>query len=247
MMTEQIVYSKDGAVGSLRFNRPEKKNAITVAMYEALVEALDDADRDDDVRVVGIFGGDVFTAGNDLGDFLNSGTFNEQHPTLHFLRTIADFRKPLIAGVKGPAVGIGTTLLMHCDAVVAGNSARFSLPFTKLGLVPEAGSSLLLPLIAGRMRASWYLLSGEQFGAQQALEMGLVTRVTQDEDVDGAVAIMCGELAELPRNSVVNTKRLMKARFKEMVHAAMDEEVKSFIPALQSDEARAVFMKFLQR
>jgi enoyl-CoA hydratase/carnithine racemase len=246
-MSDHITYSKDGAVASIRFNRPEKKNAITVAMYQAMVDALADARASEEVRAVGIFGRDVFTAGNDIADFVMAGAFDEHHPVLRFLQAIRDFPKPVIAGVKGPAVGIGTTLLMHCDAVVAGTSARFSLPFTKLGLVPEAGSSLLLPLIAGRMRASWYLLSGEQFGAQAAFDMGLVTRVTEDGDVDGAVAIMCGELAELPPNSIVNTKRLLKARFADLVAVAMNEEVELFAKALQSDEARAAFMKFLQR
>ncbi|HET9030212.1 MAG TPA: enoyl-CoA hydratase-related protein [Candidatus Aquilonibacter sp.] len=246
-MSEEIVYTKDGAVASLRFNRPEKKNAITGAMYRSLTEALRDADASDDVRAVGIFGSDVFTAGNDIGDFLMGGAFNENHPALQFLLTIRDFSKPVIAGVKGAAVGIGTTLLMHCDAVVAGTSARFSMPFTKLGLLPEAGSSLLFPLIAGRMRASWYLLSGEQFGAQQALEMGMVSRVTEDADVDGAVAIMCGELAELPANAVRTTKRLLKAPAAKMVAEVMDEEARLFAAALQSDEARAAFMKFMQR
>lgn len=246
-MNEHVVYSKDGAVASIRLNRPEKKNAITVAMYEAMVEALADADQSDEIRTVGIFGGDVFSAGNDIADFLNAGELGMEQRVMPFLRAIRDFRKPLIAGVKGAAVGIGTTLLMHCDAVVAGMSARFSLPFTKLGVVPEAGSSALFPLIAGRMRASWYLLSGEQFGAQQALDMGLATRVTQDDDVDAAVAIMCGELAELPPNSVLTTKRLLKASFGDVVAKAMDEEFRAFAGALQSDEARAAFMKFLKR
>lgn len=247
-MSEQIIYSRDGAVASIRFNRPEKKNAITLAMYDAMASAFEDADRDEEIRAVGLFGGDAFTAGNDIADFLAGGAFaSADHPALRFLRVIRDFRKPVIAGVKGVAIGIGTTLLMHCDAVVAGNSARFSMPFTKLGVVPEAGASALFPLIAGPMRASWYLLSGEQFGAQQAFEMGLVTRVTEDEDVDGAVAIMCGELAELPKNSVMTTKRLLKARFTEIVAAAMDDEARNFAAALQSDEARAAFMKFLQR
>ena len=246
-MSEQIIYSKDGAVASIRFNRPEKKNAISVAMYQAMIDALADADASDEVRAVGIFGGDVFTAGNDIADFVASGNFDQNHPVLQFLHAIRDFRKPIVAAVKGPAIGIGTTLLMHCDAVVAGASARFSLPFTKLGLVPEAGSSVLFPLIAGRMRASWYLLSGEQFGAQQALEMGLITRITADEDVDGAVAMMCGELAELPATSVRNTKQLLKAPFASLVSSAMNEEVRLFAAALQSDEARMALMKFLQR
>ncbi len=241
-----VVYSDDGAVASIRFNRPEKKNAITLAMYAAMASALEDADRNDDIRVVGLFGGDVFTAGNDIGDFLAGGEFGSaDHPALRFLRAIREFRKPIVAGVKGAAIGIGTTLLMHCDAVVAGKSARFSMPFTKLGIVPEGGASALFALIAGRMRASWYLLSGEQFGAQQAFEMGFVTRVTDDDDVDAAVAMMCGELAELPKNSVMTTKRLLKARFTDIVVAAMNDEAHDFAAALQSDEARASFMKFL--
>ncbi len=246
-MNERIIYSSDGAIASIRFNRPEKKNAITLAMYDAMASALEDADRNDEIRVVGLFGGDAFTAGNDIADFVSGGAFSGDHPALRFLRVIRDFRKPIVAGVRGVAIGIGTTLLMHCDAVVAGTSARFSMPFTKLGVVPEAGASALFPLIAGRMRASWYLLSGEQFGAQQAFDMGLVTRVTEDDDVDGAVAIMCGELAEIPKNSVMTTKRLLKARFADIVATAMDEEAKSFGAALQSDEARSAFMKFLQR
>ena len=139
MMSEQIIYSKDGAVASIRFNRPGEKNAITVAMYQALVDALDDAASDDAVRAVGLFGGHVFTAGNDLGDFLAAGgaATDGDLPVIKLLRALVAFPKPLLAGVKGVAIGIGTTLLMHCDAVVAGRSARFALPFVRLGLVPE--------------------------------------------------------------------------------------------------------------
>ena len=248
-MSEQIIYGKDGAVASIRFNRPEKKNAITVAMYQALVDALDDASRDDAVRAVGLFGGDTFTAGNDLGDFLSAGAGADHGdlPVIKLLRALIAFPKPLLAGVKGAAIGIGTTMLMHCDAVGAGRSARFGLPFARLGLVPEAGSSVLFPLIAGRTRASWLMLSGEQFGADEAKEMGLVTRVADDGDVDGAVAMMCGALAELPPKALANTKRLLKARFADLVDRALEEELTAFAAALQSDEARAAFMKFLAR
>lgn len=246
-MSEQIIYSKDGAVASIRFNRPEKKNAITSAMYRAMVDALADAGSDPNVRIVGIFGGDVFTAGNDIADFLTAGALSEELPVVQLLRALVAFPKPILAGVKGIAIGIGTTLLMHCDAVVAGRSARFALPFVKLGLVPEAASSVLFPLIAGRMRASWLMLSGEQFGADEAKELGLLTRVTDDADVDGAVAMMCGILAELPPNALVTTKRLLKARFSEMVDRAMAEELVAFVAALHSDEARAAFMKFMKR
>jgi enoyl-CoA hydratase/carnithine racemase len=246
-MSDDLLYTKDGAIATIRFNRPEKKNALTVAMYAAMVEALDDARNDDVVRAVAILGGDVFTAGNDIGDFIAAGGISEDLPVVRFLQEISTFSKPLIAGVKGVAIGLGTTLLMHCDAVVAGTSARFMLPFTKLGLVPEAGSSVLFPLIAGRMRASWYLLSGEQFGAEEGCDMGLVTRVVDDAEVDGAVAIMCGQLAELPVNAVAMTKRLIKARTADVVAGAIQDELRAFEAALRSDEARMAFMKFMQR
>jgi enoyl-CoA hydratase/carnithine racemase len=248
-MSEHILYSKDGAVASLRFNRPGKKNAITVAMYQALVDGLDDALRDDAIRAVGIYGGDVFTAGNDLGDFLAAGAQNhsEDLPVIKLIRAMNAFPKPLLAGVKGVAIGFGTTMLMHCDAVVAGRSARFALPFVRLGLVPEAGSSVLFPLIAGRTRASWLMLSGEQFGADEAHRIGLATHVTDDADVDGAVAAMCGALAELPPKAIASTKRLLKSGFADLVDRAVSDETAAFGTALQSDEARAAFMKFLAR
>jgi enoyl-CoA hydratase/carnithine racemase len=248
-MSEQILYSKDGAIASLRFNRPEKKNAITVAMYQALLDGLNDAARDDAIRAVGIFGGEVFTAGNDLGDFLAAGAQNhgEELPVIKLIRAMIAFPKPLLAGVKGVAIGFGTTMLMHCDAVVAGRSARFALPFARLGLVPEAGSSVIFPLIAGRMRASWLMLSGEQFGAEEAHHIGLVTRVTDDADVDGAVTTMCGALAELPPKAIASTKRLLKARFADLVERAVSDETAAFGAALQAEEARAAFTKFLAR
>jgi enoyl-CoA hydratase/carnithine racemase len=248
-MSEQILYSKDGAVASLRFNRPEKKNAITVAMYQALLDGLNDAANDDAIRAVGIFGGDVFTAGNDLGDFLAAGAQNhgEELPVIKLIRAMIAFPKPLLAGVKGVAIGFGTTMLMHCDAVVAGRSARFALPFARLGLVPEAGSSVIFPLIAGRTRASWLMLSGEQFGADEAYRIGLATHVADDAGVDGAVTTMCSALAELPPKAIASTKRLLKARFADLVDRAVSDETAAFGAALQSDEARAAFMKFLTR
>jgi enoyl-CoA hydratase/carnithine racemase len=248
-MSEHIVYMKDGALASIRFNRPEKKNAITVAMYQALVDALDEAARDEAVRAVGIYGGESFTAGNDLGDFIAAGALGavEEIPVVKLIRALVAFEKPLLAGVKGAAVGIGTTMLMHCDAVVAGRSAKFALPFVKLGLVPEAGSSALLPLIAGRARASWLLLSGETFGPDTALDAGLVTKVADDADVDGAVAAMCEQLAQLPPNALATTKRLLKVQFAPLVDQAIAAELTAFLAALKSDEARAAFMKFMSR
>ncbi|MDE2481405.1 MAG: enoyl-CoA hydratase/isomerase family protein [bacterium] len=249
-MSDHIVYSKEGALASLRFNRPEKKNAITMAMYAALAAGLRDAQDDPDVRALGIFGGEAFTAGNDIAGFIAAASLGgaiEDLPVVAFLRGLAAFPKPVIAGVKGVAIGIGTTLLMHCDAVVAGESARFAMPFTKLALVPEGASSVLFPLIAGRMRASWYILSGEQFDAVTARELGLVTKVCADADVDGAVAMMCGALAELPPKALAASKRLLKAPFAQLVDAAFAAEFEAFGTALRSSEAAEAFMKFMQR
>jgi enoyl-CoA hydratase/carnithine racemase len=248
-MSDHIDYHKDGAIAVIRFNRPEKKNAITSEMYASLVAAFADAKDDDAIRVVALLGGDAFTAGNDIGDFMAaaSGGIGSDLPVVKLLYALDDFPKPIVAGVKGVAVGIGTTMLMHCDAVVAGKSARFAMPFTKLALVPEAGSSVLFPLIAGRMRASWYMLSGEQFGADVANDMGLLTKVTDDQDVDGAVALMCGILAELPPNSMRTTKSLLKAGFDGVVKHAIEKELGEFMKALRSDEARAAFIKFMSR
>ncbi len=250
-VSDHIIYTKDGAVASIRFNRPEKKNAITVAMYQAMVDALDDAKDDGGVRALGILGGEsVFTAGNDIADFLAAGSAAaspEDMAPVKFLRRISAFPKPIVAGVKGVAVGIGVTMLMHCDAVVVGRSSRFTMPFTKLGLSPEGAATFLFPLIAGRMRASWLLLSGEQFGADEALEMGFATRVLDDAEVDGAVASMCGQLAELPPNSVAGTKRLIRSAFPDFVDRVISDEVRAFTHALTSDEARAAFMKFMSR
>jgi enoyl-CoA hydratase/carnithine racemase len=248
-MSEDLTYHKDGAIGVVQFNRPEKKNAITSWMYQAFVDALADATKDDAIRCVSVLGGDIFTAGNDIGDFLQATTTGipGDLPVVKLLHALVDFPKPLIAGVKGPAIGIGTTMLMHCDAVVAGTSATFALPFAKLGLVPEAGSSLLFPLIAGRTRASWYLLSGEQFGATEAHDMGLVNRVVEDKDVDGAVSIMCGQLAEMPPNAMKATKKLLRARSRDAVSAAIKEELVEFMAALRSEEARSAFMKFMAK
>jgi enoyl-CoA hydratase/carnithine racemase len=243
-----VRFEKNGAIATFTFDRVEKKNAITLAMYDAMVSGLEDAAKDDAIRVVSVVGGEsIFTAGNDIGDFISAGAPNEKHPAVRFLYTVKDFPKPIIAGVRGAAIGIGTTLLMHCDAVVVGESSKFSMPFTKLALVPEAASSVLFPLIAGRMRASWYILSGESFGAQAAKEMGLASHVVADAEVEQTLAAMCQHIAGLPPISVMNTKKLLKAQFKALVDAAMREELVAFAAALQSDEARAAFMKFMSR
>ena len=238
-MTAEIIVSAESGVGDIRIDRPAKKNALSVAMYAAMAEALEAFDRDDGIRVAVIRGGVDFTAGNDLRDFAGasaSGDRKALDAIVEFLTRLADFSKPLVAAVRGNAVGVGTTMLLHADAVVAGTSARFRMPFTQLGLVPEAGSSLLLPLTAGRMRASWMLLAGDFFSAGEAFAAGLITSVVADDRVDDTAAAMAAKLAALPPIAVRETKRLMREAIAQDVREQMDAEIAAFAERLTSDE-----------
>ena len=178
-MIDEIEIGRDGAVLSAAFARPQKKNAITGAMYEALIDALETAERDPDIGALVLSGkGGVFTAGNDLGDFLEVATHEAgEFPAWRFVSKLAEFEKPLVAAVHGLAIGVGTTLCFHCDLVYAAPEARFQMPFVDLGLVPEAGSSLLAPQRFGRAKAAEYLMLAEPFGADEALRLGLVNAV----------------------------------------------------------------------
>jgi len=240
-MAAEIMVSADSGIGEIRIDRPAKKNALTTAMYGAMADALEGLDRDDAIRVVVIRGGNDFTAGNDLYDFMQasaSGDGSALDAIVDFLTRLCDFSKPLVAGVRGNAVGVGTTMLLHADAVVAGSSARFRLPFTQLGLVPEAGSSLLLPLVAGRMRAAWMLLAGEFFSAGEAFAAGLVTTVVADDRVDAMAGEVAAKLAALPPIALRETKRLMRDAIARDVRAQMDAEIAAFSQRLTSDEFR---------
>lgn len=250
MPDEHIVLSTGAGVGRITLSRAAKKNAITTAMYAAMADAFAEFDRDDEVRAILIGGGDDFTAGNDLQDFMMAsmgGASFHDMPVLRFLDAIAGCRKPVVAAVRGNAVGIGTTLLLHCDVVVASATARFRLPFAPLGLVPEAGSSVLLPLTVGRARAAWLLMSGEFFPATQAREMGLVTQLAEDEATDATAVEVAAKLAALPPEALLETKRLMKAPWEELVKKQMALETEAFTKRLASDEFRAAAMKLLSR
>jgi enoyl-CoA hydratase/carnithine racemase len=249
-MTEEIVATSADGIGSIRIDRGAKKNALTTAMYAAMADALDRFRNDDDVRVVVIRGGADFTAGNDLQDFMvasMSGTSFEDLPVLRFLGILRDFPKPVVTAVRGNAVGIGTTLLLHADVVIASTTARFRLPFAQLGLVPEAASTLLLPMTVGRTRASWLLIAGEFFDADEALAMGLVTKITGDLQVDALADEIAGKLAALPPTAVRETKRLMRAPFADQVETAMNAETAAFTARLVSDEFRTAVMKMMAR
>ena len=202
-MTDEISRQRSGAVLELRFNRPDRKNAITGAMYAALAEALDDAGGNEGIRVVTLSGaGGTFTAGNDLRDFQQSSPGEAERPVADFLEAISTFPKVIVAGVTGPAVGVGTTMLLHCDLVLAAPSALFSLPFVDLGLVPEAGSSLLLPRLIGRQRAAKHLILGEPFDAETALRYGLVTEIVPEDALDARVREVAERVAAKPPDAV---------------------------------------------
>lgn len=238
-MTAEIIVSAEGGVGEIRIDRPAKKNALTTAMYAAMAETLEAFDRDDGVRAVVIRGGKDFTAGNDLRDFTGasaSGDRTALDAIVEFLTRLSEFSKPLVAAVRGNAIGVGTTMLLHADAVFAGASARFRLPFAQLGLVPEAGSSLLLPLVAGRLRASWMLLAGEFFTADEAFAAGILTAVVADERVDETASAAAAKLAALPPLAVRETKRLMREAIAQDVREQMDAEFAAFAERLASEE-----------
>lgn len=249
-MSEHITSATahDGAVAVLRFARPAKRNAITVAMYEALTAALAAAVADEAVRAVVFLGADgVFTAGNDLKDFMANPPTGEDSAVFRLLQALVDCPKPLVAGVDGAAVGIGTTMLLHCDLVVASDRARFQMPFVKLGLVPEGASSVLLPARVGMQRASEWLLLGEPFGAQEAHAAGLVNAVVAPAEVEARAMAYASALADRPPEAVRLAKALLRDPQRPMVHEALAREGAVFIERLQSPEAHAAFMTFFAR
>jgi enoyl-CoA hydratase/carnithine racemase len=227
----------------IRFNRPEKMNALTKEMYAELARLLNDANGDFAIRAVVLSAeGDHFTAGNDIMDFMSSPPTSEDSTVAAFLGSLLNFTKPLIAAVKGHAVGVGTTMLLHCDVVIASDTAKFSMPFTSLGLVPEAGSSMLFPALVGYQRAAKIFLTGEEFSPEFAREIGLVAEVV--EDAESEALKIAALIAEQPPQAVLNTKALMKASKHDAVEAVMKAEFQIFSLALQSEEfADAVIKK----
>jgi enoyl-CoA hydratase/carnithine racemase len=237
----------DAGVMTITFNRLDKKNSITSSMYATMAEALAQAATDPAVRVV-VFQGheSIFSAGNDIGDFLNQPPTTQESPVFRFLRGIATFEKPLLAAVAGPAVGIGTTMLFHCDLVYAGDNAAFSMPFVNLGLCPEAASSLLAPKMFGYHRAAEALLMGEPFFAEAAQEVGLVNRVVPPTEVNGYAQAQARKLAAKPLSSLIATKRLMKGD-QQAVLQKMDEEGQSFGRMLREPAAQEAFGAFMEK
>jgi enoyl-CoA hydratase/carnithine racemase len=242
----QITSRREGAIQILTFNRPEKMNALTRDMYAGLASGLNEAAGDFGVRAVIISSeGDHFTAGNDITDFMANPPTSEDSDVARFLGSLLEFPKPLIAAVKGNAVGVGTTMLLHCDIVIAGPSAKFSMPFASLGLVPEAGSSYLFPLLVGYQRAAKIFLTGESFDADSALDMGLVASIASDPLRDALE--IAEKLSQQPPQAMINTKALLKASKHDAVAAVMKAEFELFSLALQSEEAMEAFMNFMAK
>jgi enoyl-CoA hydratase/carnithine racemase len=248
-MTDLVVLADDGPVRTVRMNRPDKKNALTMAMYDAMAAGIESAGQDPALRCILIAGAPtVFCAGNDIGDFLNMTGPNGAlgAPILRFLYALARCELPLVAAVQGNAVGVGTTMLMHCDHVVASSAARFSTPFVNLGLVPEAASSLIAPRLMGHARAFSLMVMGRPFDAEEAKAAGLVNTITAPDSVEAEAMKAARAIAVLPPQAVLASRRLMRGAPDEIVKR-IDEEAAQFKARLQSTEARGAFEAFMMR
>ncbi len=247
-MTDQIAVTDEGAVRIIRLNRPEKKNALTLAMYAAMTAALQHAEASDAIRCVMFAGAPgVFCAGNDIADFLAAAGGGGLDPrALEFLTALARSKKPLVAAVGGVAIGIGATMLLHCDHVVAAAGATLSTPFLKLALIPEAASTLLAPRRMGQARAFSMLVMGRPLSAAEAKEAGLVNTVVDSAEVDAVALEAAQEIAALPPGALAVARGLMRGDADEIV-TRIDAEAMRFKELLQSDEARAAFQAFLAR
>jgi len=247
-MGAHVVVETRDRIARIEIARLDKKNALTLEMYQALADALVAAEDDAQVRAVLIHGAaDCFCSGNDLKDFLERPPHGEESPTWRFLRAVSSAAKPLVAAVGGAAVGIGTTMLLHCDLVYAAPNARFQLPFVPLGLVPEAASSLLLPMIAGYQRAAELLLLGQPFGSAKALGAGFVTEVVPEGELIEYARNAALALAALPPASVRLTKQLMKGRMAQAVAAQLALESGQFRERLASPEAKEAMSAFFEK
>ena len=243
-----IISERSGSILRIQLNRPAKKNAMTSSMYISMAEFLEDGAKDDQVRVVlWHAAGDSFCAGNDLEDFMKNPPASGESPQSQLIHALMNFEKPLVAAVQGVAIGGGTTMLAHCDFVYAGESAKFQLPFVNLALVPEFGSSCLLPLRFGYLRAAELILLGQPFGALRAAELGLVTRVVPEQQLLAIATETAETLAKKPAGAVQASKRLMKGAFREQLEQAVKSENQLFAERVISDEAEEAFGAFFAK
>ena len=248
-MPNAIEVERERGLLTLRLNRPEKKNALTRAMYSHLAEALKQADADPEINAVLITGSaECFTAGNDIADFIQQPPGNLDSPVFHFMLNLLECRKPVIAAVAGAAVGIGTTMLLHCDLVYVSRDARLRMPFVNLGLCPEFGSSLILPRMLGHAKAAELLLLGEGFSGEQAAQWGIATEALGSGEAALAKAReMALRFESLPPEAVRISKQLMKAPDWELLRKVIEEEGALFTQRLRSPEAMAALSAFINR
>ncbi|MHC8409912.1 enoyl-CoA hydratase-related protein [Pseudomonas sp. Hz4] len=248
-MTDAIQFERERGLLTLRLNRPDKKNALTRAMYSHLAEALKQADTDPEINAVLITGSsECFTAGNDIADFLQQPPSNLDSPVFQFMLTLLECRKPVIAAVAGAAVGIGTTMLLHCDLVYVSRDARLRMPFVNLGLCPEFGSSLILPRLLGHAKAAELLLLGEGFSGEQAAQWGIATEALGSGEAALAKAReMALRFESLSPEAVRISKQLMKAPDREQLRKAIEEEGALFTQRLRSPEAIAALSGFINK
>lgn len=247
-MSEHIKTEVRDRIARIQLNRLDKKNALTADMYQAMADALRAADADPQVRVVLIHGSaECFCAGNDLKDFLEKPPHGDDSPVFQFLLAISSAAKPIVAAVGGPAVGIGTTMLLHCDLVYAAGDARFQLPFVPLGITPEAASSLLLPMSAGYQRAAELLLLGQPFDAAKAHAAGFITEVVDKSALLERATSAAAQLAALPPTSVRLTKSLMRRCHAQAVQEHMHLESLTFRERLNSPEAKEAMTAFFEK
>lgn len=247
-MTDHVRVERSDGVLAITLNRPERRNAITVAMYGVLADAIAGAFEDGETRVITIRGEGVdFAAGNDLADFLEADPRGEDIPVWRLLRALAECQIPIVAAVHGNCVGIGTTMLLHCDLVIAAEDSRFSMPFVDLGLVPEAASSLLFPRLAGRRRAARYLLLAEPFGADEALTVGLASHVVPLSALDQMLTELTGKLLAKPREALRLTQALLRQGAQDEILERMKLESSKFAERLDSQETKDAITAFFQR
>lgn len=246
-MSEHVIVTEANKILTVQLNRPEKKNALTQDMYAVMTQALRDANNREDIAAVVFTGaGDLFCAGNDLGDFLRHGELKADSPVFQFLNTIAAVDVTVVAAVQGAAVGIGTTLLLHCDLVYAAEGTKFVMPFVDMGLVPEAGSSQLLPALCGHLKAAELLLLADTIDAQKAYEFNMVNQVVAGDELAATVADVSARLAAKPVRSLRLSKKLMKAQ-PEAVPDRIQRELKDFLTVLASAETQSIIAARAQR
>ena len=244
MHLNDLMVEQDEKIFTIQINRSAKKNALTETMYRGLIQAFEKADADDHVHCIFLCGTqECFCAGNDLKDFLETGA----QAAADFVKCISQVKKPIVAAVNGPAVGVGTTMLLHCDLVVAAEDAYFMMPFTDLGLCPEAGASYLLPRMLGHCRASELLLLGTRISAAKACELGLINRVYNSQEYLGVGRALAEELAAKPLAAILATKALIRKHQEPLVAQAISNENEQFISLLNSEESRRIMTAFFSK